>query len=113
MQLESLVVPGVNAAEEAGNLIHRLPDLWVSANLGERRKLILTMLDAVYVDAKKYKTIVAIKPKPPFVPIFQAAVSRKESPIRIPNEPLKSSSVFLVETGEASLIPETRVLCFA
>ncbi len=52
------------------------------------------------MDAKKYKTIVAIKPKPPFRPIFQVAVSKKESPIRIINEPLKGSSVFMVETGE-------------
>jgi site-specific DNA recombinase len=100
MELESLVVPGVNAAEEAGNLIHNLPGLWAAANLEERRKLLLTMLDAVYVDAKKYKSIVAIKPKPPFVPVFQVAVSKKESPIRILNEPIKGSSVFVVETGE-------------
>ena len=100
LELESLIIPEVNAAEEAGNLIHNLPRLWAAANLEERRKLLLTMLDAVYVDAKKYKTIVAIKPKPPFIPIFQVAVSRKESPIRILNEPIKGSSVFVVETGE-------------
>jgi site-specific DNA recombinase len=68
--LESLV-PGVNAAEEAGNLIKNLPALWSLANVEERRKLLLTMLDAVYIDAKQYKTIVAIKPKPHFKPIFQ------------------------------------------
>jgi site-specific DNA recombinase len=48
--------------------------------------------------------IVAIKPKPPFIPIFQVAVSKKESSIRIINEPLETSSrvpsVLLVETGE-------------
>ncbi len=56
------------------------------------------------VDAKKYKTILAIKPKPPFIPIFRVVVSKKESDIRIINEPLetpsKVPSVFLVETGE-------------
>jgi len=70
-------------------------------------------LDAVYVDAKRAKSIVAIKPKPPFIPIFQVAVSRKESDIRILNEPLNSSSkvpsVFLVETGE-SRTPRPREL---
>ena len=70
------------------------------------------MLDAVYIDAKKYKTIVAIKPKPPFIPIFQVAVSKKESDIRIINEPLNSlskvPSVFLVETGEALPPRQTR-----
>jgi site-specific DNA recombinase len=53
MQLESLVVPEVNAAQEAGKLIINLPQLWSSANLEECRKLLLTMLDAVYVDAKQ------------------------------------------------------------
>ena len=59
------------------------------------------MLDAVYVDAKKSKSIVAIKPKPPFKPVFQVAASREGSDIRILNEPLNGSSVFLVETGES------------
>jgi hypothetical protein len=57
------------------------------------------MLDAVYVDAKKTKSIVAIKLKPPFKPIFQVTASREGPNIRILNEPLEGSSVFLVETG--------------
>jgi hypothetical protein len=44
--------------------------LWANANTEERRKLLLTMLDAVYVDAKKTNSIIAIKPKPPFKPVF-------------------------------------------
>ena len=59
------------------------------------------MLDAVYVDVKKTKSIIAIRPKPPFKPIFQVAVSKKESDIRIINESLKNSPVLLVETGES------------
>ena len=81
-----------------------LRELWEKANLEEQRKLLLTMLDAVYVDAKKTKSIVAIKPKPPFIPIFQVAATKSGSGIRIVNEPLRSQSgsplVFLVETGE-------------
>jgi site-specific DNA recombinase len=108
MQLESLIIPEVDAAKEAGELIHNLPKLWLEASSMERRKLILTMLDAVYIDAKKAKTIVAIKPKPPFLPILQVATSRAGADIRILNEPpnssLKSSSVLLVETGEAGTL---------
>ncbi len=100
--MESLAVPGVNAAEEAGKLIINLLGLWAAANPEERRKLLLTMLDAVYVDAKQIKSIVTIKPKPPFIPIFQVAVSKKESDICIINKPRetpsKVASVFLVET---------------
>ena len=100
MELESLVVPEANAAEEAGNLIMNLKELWASANLGEQRKLLMIMLDAVYVDTRQTRSIVAIKPKPPFKPVFQVAASKEGSEIRIINEPIKGSSVFLVETGE-------------
>jgi site-specific DNA recombinase len=101
MELESLVVPKANAAEEAGRLLVDLPRLWAKANTEEKRRLLLTMLDAVYVDAKKTKSIVAIKPKPPFKPVFQVAASKEGSDIRIVNEPLNGSSLFLVETGES------------
>ncbi|MFC2008026.1 hypothetical protein ACFLVB_05495 [Chloroflexota bacterium] len=112
MELESLVIPAADAAEEAGKLILDMPKLWIGANQEEKRKLLLSMLDAVYVDAKKTKSVIAIQPKPPFKPVFQVAASRKGSDIRILNEPLEGSSVFLVETGESRTPPETRVLCF-
>ncbi|MFQ6028514.1 MAG: recombinase family protein, partial [Dehalococcoidia bacterium] len=79
LELESLVVPEADAAAEAGQLIEQLPDLWQGATLSERRKLLLTMLDGVYVDAKEEKRIVAIKPKPPFRPIFQIATTQEGS----------------------------------
>ena len=119
MELESLVVPAANAAEEAGNLINNLKNLWAEATVEEQRKLLLTMLDGVYIDAKQTKSIVAIRPKPPFKPIFQVAVTKEGSNIRIINEPLQGSSVFLVETGEGrnqsyhtvqSLVKERRAL---
>jgi site-specific DNA recombinase len=59
------------------------------------------MLDAVYFDAKKSKSIIAIRPKPPFKPIFQVAASKVGSGIRIVNEPYLGSAVFLVEAGES------------
>ena len=91
MELESLVVPEANAAEEAGKLIQDLPKLWTGANLEERRKLLLTMLDAVYVDAKEEKRIVAIKPKPPFRPVFQVATTKEGSGVMLLNEPPENS----------------------
>jgi site-specific DNA recombinase len=101
MELESLVVPAANAAEQAGNLINNLKNLWAEATIEEQRKLLLTMLDGIYVDARQNKSIVAIRPKPQFKPIFQVAVTKEGSNIRIINEPLQGSSVFLVETGES------------
>ena len=73
-----------------------LPRLWAKANMEERRRLLLTMLDAVYVDAKNTKSIVAIKPKPPFKPVFQVAASREGPDIRVLNRPADGSPLFLV-----------------
>ncbi len=63
-KLGSLVIPGADAAQEAGQLLENLPHLWEDANLSERRKLLLTMLDAVYIDTVEEKSIAAIRPKP-------------------------------------------------
>ena len=77
--LASLVVPGIDTAKEAGKLLEDLPQLWEGANLAERRKLLLTMLDAVYVDTVEEKAIVAIRPKPAFMPLFEVATTREGS----------------------------------
>lgn len=91
-ELASLVVPGISAAEEAGRLISHLPELWAGTNVEEKRTLLLTMLDAIYFDVKQTRSIVDLKPKPPFVPIFQVAVTREGSGILIiKNESSKKS----------------------
>ena len=77
LELESLVVTEVSAAEEAGRLLSDLPALWRDANLEERRKLLLGMLDAVYVETKELKQVVAIQPKAAFGPVFQVATARE------------------------------------
>jgi site-specific DNA recombinase len=59
------------------------------------------MLDAVYIYNERTNSIVAVKPKLPFKPVFQIAAFREGSYIRIINEPLVGSSFFLVETGES------------
>ena len=87
MELESLVVPEASAAEGAGRLLLDLPRLWAGAGLEERRRLLLIMLDAVYVDAKEDRSIVAVKPKPAFRPVFQVAVTREGSGVVLVNEP--------------------------
>ena len=87
LELESLVVPQANAAEEAGKLIGDIPKLWAGANEEENHKLTVTMLDAVYVDSKVDKAIVAIKPKPPFRPIFEVATTKTESEVMLIKEP--------------------------
>ena len=55
----------------------------------------------------KNNLIVAVKPKLPFKPVFQVAALREGYNIRILNEPLEDSSLFLVETGEGQTPTET------
>ena len=77
--LGQLVVPGVDAAREARMVLEDLPQLWKQADLGERRKLLLTMLDAVYVDTVNEKSIIAIRPKSAFLPLFEVATTSEAS----------------------------------
>ena len=70
--LTALVVPEADAVAEAGRLVQRLPDLWAAADLSERRRLLLTVLDAVYVDARNARAVVSIRPKAAFEAIFAA-----------------------------------------
>ena len=86
MELEALVVPEADAAAEAGKLISQLPMLWSGANLEERRKLLLTMLDAVYVDSRE-NMIVAVKPKAPFKPVFSVATTKEGSEVVLVHDP--------------------------
>jgi len=82
-KLANLVVPGVDTAMEAGKLLEDLPVLWEEA---ERRKLLMAMLEAVYVDTVEEKAVVAIRPKPAFRPIFEVATTREGSEIVLINQ---------------------------
>ena len=48
--------------------------------MAERRKLLVTMLDAVYVDTVDEKAIVAIRLKPAFRSLFEIATTRDLPP---------------------------------
>ena len=47
-------------------LAQHLPELWAAADLSERRRLLLTVLDAVYVDAHETRALVSVRPKAAF-----------------------------------------------
>ena len=72
-----------------------MPALW------ERRKLLLSMLEAVYVDTVEEKAVVAIRPKPAFRALFEIATTREGSDV-----------VLINETPQASDEPEAADLCF-
>jgi len=79
--------PGIDAANEAGKPLENLPTLSEEANLAERRKLLLTMVDAVYVDTVEEKAVVAIRSKPAFRPLFEVATTRQGSDVILIKEP--------------------------
>ena len=62
------------------------------------------MLDGVYFDAKEAKAIVAIRPKPPFRPVFRVAVTKEGSNVALiknepPNVPLEADLWFWWRRG--------------
>ncbi len=67
-------------------MLEGLPHLWEEANLTERRKILVTMLDGVYVDTVEEKAVVALGPKPAFQALFQIATTREGSGVVLYNE---------------------------
>ncbi len=86
-RLAGLIVPALDSAHEAGKLLENLPQLWGKANLSERRKLLLAMMDEVYIDAVETKSIVAITPKPAFRALFSIVTTRETSGVTLVTEP--------------------------
>ena len=103
--IASVVVPGIDATQHAGKLLENLPALWEEASWTERRRILMTMLEAVYVDTVEEKSLVALIPKPAFRPLFEIALTRERSGAHKRRAPGRYRlggrySVFLVETGE-------------
>ena len=61
--------------------------MWEEADLAERRKSLTAMLDAVYVDIVVGESVVAIRTKPAFRPIFEVATTRAGNGIVLIDEP--------------------------
>ena len=74
-------MPDANAAVDAGKLLENLGSLWEKADLGERWRLLTTMLDAVNLDTVEKKRLAAIWPKPAFRHLLEVATTREASDI--------------------------------
>ena len=61
-----MLIPEVDAAKEADQLLANMPRLRAGATLDERHELLTTILDAVYIDMKDRKSIMSVKAKPVF-----------------------------------------------
>ncbi len=83
LELGSLVMPEVDAMKEAAKLLQDLPRLWEGATVDERRRLLMAMLDAVYVDTK-HNLVVGVKPKASFRPLLDELLpSQPTAPPRL------------------------------
>ena len=95
------ILAGCRKTPSTISLIPFLAKKEEETSLPERRKLLLSMLDGVYFDTKGEKALVAIKPNPAFVPIFQVAVTRARSQVVLLKEEDLPPS--LPESTEAGL----------
>ncbi len=75
------------ARVEKGAWWQQLHELWSGATLQERHRILVSMLEAVYVDHKEAKAVVAIQPKPAFRAVFQVATTREGSGVILIKEP--------------------------
>ena len=71
-QLQALVVPDDGPMVSTGAYVENLANLWLAATLGERRAIVLTTVDAVYVDVDN-EQVAYIQPKADFLPLLAAA----------------------------------------
>ena len=71
-QIQALTVPDDGLVARVGDYVGDLPNLYRAATLEERRAIVLTVLDAVYVDVDN-RQVVSIQPKADFLPLLAAA----------------------------------------
>jgi len=82
--LETLVIPEADATLNAGKFLDNLGTVWQEASLEERHRILVNMLEAVYVDLV-CKSIVGLVPKPPFYRLFESLETNRESKVLIVN----------------------------
>jgi len=107
--LESLVVPGIEAAIHAGEFLEGLGSIWDIATMEEKHKLLSVCLDAVYVDIGASRAIVGLQPKPTFYHLFETLKQDHDSQVTVFHDPKKEKgpiqgmdpSMCMVETGES------------
>ena len=71
----------------AGKLLEDLPTLWEEADLTGRRRLLSSLLGAVYADMAEEKSTMANQPNPAFRPLSEVPSTREASNVVLINEP--------------------------
>ncbi len=75
--LVKIHVPGIDDAMEAGKVLANFGDLWQSASISQRNRMLHSMLQAIYVDLDKRK-IVGLLPKRNFMGPILAMAERTD-----------------------------------
>ena len=100
-QLEQASVTTPPDVEDAVQLFSNLPMLWNEATMDERRSLLKTLVELVYVDIKT-KRVTAIKPTPAFRVLYGVGInSGPDTPVKLIFHDKTPIKLDLVETGEA------------
>ena len=69
LALASIAVPQEDATVKAGQELAGMLEVWALATEEEKSRMLGLMLEAVYCDTET-KAVVALKPRPPFLPLF-------------------------------------------
>ena len=64
-------IPELDDAKEAANLLQDFNALWKAASTAQRNRLLLTILEAIYVDVER-REIVGLRPRRAFLTLFEA-----------------------------------------
>ncbi|MGB8645632.1 MAG: recombinase family protein [Anaerolineae bacterium] len=75
--LAELVPPQEREILDAGAYLENLAAIWDAATIGEQRQIVLATLQRVVCDPEG-KRLVALKPKPAFIPLFRQASQLRE-----------------------------------
>ena len=69
--MDSVYVPELDDAQEAAKLLQDFNALWRAATAGQRNRLLLTILEAIYLDVE-IRQIFGLRPRQAFLTLFEA-----------------------------------------
>jgi hypothetical protein len=116
--IEEPDIPEVEASFDAGEKLENLGSVWKKASLEEKHSLLLVMLDAVYLDLAQTRSVVSIRPKGPFYPLFRSLRQESDAGIRIVDPEQEGgwdgggANCGMVETGEGARLRNSRANCW-
>ena len=72
-EMDRIYIPELDDAKEAAKLLQDFNALWKGASTSSRNRLLLTILEAIYVDVER-REIVGLRPRRAFLTLFETIV---------------------------------------